>query len=235
MDNNLLLLALAPVFVLLAYIWLRDKYEKEPWSMLIKALLLGALSVIPIMFLENLLMSFIDLFSGYTRAFYNAFVVAAFSEELFKFLFLYALIWKSREFNEKFDGIVYAVFISLGFAGVENIMYVFRYGHETGIVRALTAVPAHFLFGVTMGYFVGMARFYSKRRTVLIRSALLVPMLLHGFYDFILMAQHQILLLAFIPFIVWMWFQGQKRMKLLSDSSVFSYNFKTKNNFFKQK
>ena len=77
--NNLLLLALAPIAILLTYIWLRDKYEREPWSMLLKALVLGALTVIPILIMERFLMGFIQSFSGYARAFYNAFIVAAFS------------------------------------------------------------------------------------------------------------------------------------------------------------
>jgi len=227
--NNLLLLALAPVAILLSYIWLRDKYEREPWSMLVKALVLGALSVIPILFVEEFLMGYINLFSGLMRPFWNAFVVAACSEELFKFLFLYLLIWKSREFNEKFDGIVYAVFISLGFAAVENVMYVFRYGQQAGVTRALTAVPAHFLFGVAMGYFMGMARFFANRRRTMIRLAIAVPILLHGIYDFILMSQQEILLIGFIPFIIWMWYFGLKKMKELSDSSVFRFNYKSKN------
>jgi len=226
--NSLLLIALAPVAILLAYIWLRDKYEKEPWQLLLKALALGAFSVIPILFVERFLMGFIDLFNGYLRAFWNAFVVAAFTEELFKFLFLYLLIWKSREFNEKFDGIVYAVFISLGFAAVENVMYVSSYGHTVGITRALTAVPAHFLFGVSMGYFFGMARFFANRRPAMIRMALMIPILLHGLYDFILMSKQQLLLLLFIPFIIWMWRFGLKKMRELSDSSIFRFDYNSK-------
>ncbi|MFV0375695.1 MAG: PrsW family glutamic-type intramembrane protease [Mangrovibacterium sp.] len=232
--EKLLLLALAPIAILLTYIWLRDKYEKEPWQMLLKALVLGGLSVIPILLVERGLMSLIDLFGGYMRVFWNAFVVAAFTEELFKFLFLYGLIWKSTEFNEKFDGIVYAVFISLGFAAVENVLYVTRYGHDVGVIRALTAVPAHFLFGVSMGYFFGMARFLAAKRTLMMRNALLVPIVLHGIYDFILMSQNPWLLLAFIPFVIWMWRFGMKRMNELSASSIFSYDFRPEDNPFKQ-
>ena len=231
--SKLLLLALAPVIILLTYIWLRDKYEKEPWQMLLKALVLGALAVIPTLLAERGLMALIDLFSGYLRVFWNAFVVAAFTEELFKFLVLYWLIWKSPEFNEKFDGIVYAVFVSLGFAAVENILYVTRYGHDVGITRALTAVPAHFLFGVSMGYFVGMARFFASKRKTMMRNALLVPILMHGTYDFIIMSQNLWLLLAFIPFVIWMWRFGLKKMKELSDSSIFSYDFRPEDNPFK--
>src|SRR5680860_1439985 len=108
---NLILLSLAPVFIILGYIYFRDKYEKEPIRLLLFALLAGAITVIPILFVEQFLSVFTNLFSGLFSAAWNAFVVAAFSEELFKFIALYLLIWKSPEFNEKFDGIVYAVFI----------------------------------------------------------------------------------------------------------------------------
>lgn len=233
MNKDLLLLSLAPVIILLSYIWLRDKYEKEPWSMLLKALALGAFSVIPILFLERFLSTFLVYFSGYPAVFWNAFVVAAFSEELFKFLFLFLLIWKSREFNEKFDGIVYAVFISLGFAAVENTLYVFEHGYGTGLTRALTAVPAHFLFGVSMGYFLGMARFYPRQKSRYLYLAILIPIVLHGLYDFILMAESPILLLTFIPFTIWMWRFGLKRMKQLSDTSVFRFDYRSNDDIFK--
>ena len=108
---NLLILALAPVFIIGGYIYFRDKYEKEPIRLLLLALLLGALTVIPILFIESFLQGFTQIFSGLAAAAWQAFVVAAFSEELFKYIALYLLIWKSVEFNEKFDGIVYAVFI----------------------------------------------------------------------------------------------------------------------------
>ena len=121
---NLLILSLAPVLIIAGYIYFRDKYEKEPIKLLLFALLAGGLTVIPILFVERFLDSFTDSFYGLLSPAWNAFVVAAFTEELFKFIALYLLIWKSAEFNEKFDGIVYDVFVSLGFAAVENVLYV---------------------------------------------------------------------------------------------------------------
>ena len=215
---NLIVIALAPVFIILIYVYVRDKYEKEPIGLLIKTFLAGAFIVIPIMFIEGKLRS---RFTGYTEVAYTAFVIAAFTEEIFKFIALYLLIWKNKEFNEKFDGIVYAVFISLGFAAVENIMYVFQYGHETGISRALTAVPGHALFGVAMGYYLGLAKLSPKNKSKNFLLALLVPIGLHGLYDFILMTQHKYLLLAFIPFLYYLWKAGFKKMKEHSDNSRF--------------
>ena len=142
-------------------------------------------------------------------------------EEFFKFTALYLLIWKNREFNERFDGIVYAVFVSLGFALVENFMYVFTYGESAGYTRAFTAVPAHALFGVTMGYFFAQAKFRQTDRLLSFVKALIYPVILHGLYDFILMSQHPYLLIVFIPFIIYLWRAGFKKMKILSDGSRF--------------
>ena len=218
---NLLLLATAPVVIMAVYVYIRDKYDREPISLLLKALLAGALSTIPIAIVNGWLDGFTEYFTGLQRVGYVAFVVAAFVEELFKFIALYLLIWRNKEFNEKFDGIVYAVFISLGFALVENIMYVSNYGEMTGYTRALTAVPAHALFGVTMGYYFAFAKFGSHRKVLNLMKALIWPILLHGVYDFILMADHPVFLLLFIPFIFYIWRAGFFKMKELSDNSRF--------------
>ena len=222
---NLLILALAPVFIIGGYIYFRDKYEKEPIRLLLLALLLGALTVIPILFIESFLQGFTQIFSGLAAAAWQAFVVAAFSEELFKYIALYLLIWKSVEFNEKFDGIVYAVFISLGFAGIENILYVFGNGPVTGISRALTAVPAHAIFGVTMGFYFGLAKFYSKKEFQLKLKALFYPIILHGIYDFILFTQIDWLIFVFIGFLVFLYFSGLKRVKELSAQSIYKTDY----------
>ena len=216
-----LLASLAPIFIILFYIYLRDKYEKEPVGMLVKALLLGIVIVIPVIFVEQFLMSMMPQWAKVAEAAYHAFVVAGFIEELFKFLALYLLVWKSPSFNEKFDGIVYAVFVSLGFAGVENVLYVMDGGMETALIRALTAVPAHAIFGITMGYYLGTARMYQELKDKYLLMALLVPILLHGIYDFILMVETGWLLLLFIPYVVILYIMGMKKMKVLSDSSIF--------------
>ena len=218
---NLLIIALAPVLIILIYVYVRDKYEKEPIGLLIKALFAGAFVVVPIIFVESFLSIYGGMFTGYTSVAYTAFVVAAFTEELFKFIALYIVIWKNKEFNEKFDGIVYAVFVSLGFAAVENVIYVFQYGHGTGISRALTAVPGHALFGVAMGYYFGLARLAPENKSKNFLLAFIVPVGLHGLYDFILMTKHQYLIVAFIPFLYYLWKSGFKKMKEHSDNSRF--------------
>ncbi|MEX0986867.1 MAG: PrsW family glutamic-type intramembrane protease [Bacteroidales bacterium] len=216
--------ALAPVIIILLYIYFRDKYEKEPIGLLAMSLAAGAVIVIPVIFIEQLISSFNRSTTPLGDAAYNAFLVAALVEEGFKFLALYLLFRKNKHFNEKFDGIVYAVFISLGFAAVENIMYVSRGGMEVALVRMITAVPAHALFGVRMGYFFGIAQLYPELKKSYLPLAFIYPFLLHGFYDFMLMARVEWLLLLFIPYMILLYFIGFRKMKVTSDSSIYRNN-----------
>lgn len=219
--SGLLILALAPVFIIAFYVYFRDKYEKEPWPNLLLALLVGVLVAFPVIFIEQLLGFLGSWTSGILEAAWRSFIVASFTEEGFKMLAVFFLIWKSKEFNEKFDGIIYGCFVSLGFAGIENVLYVLQKGYTTGLARALTAVPAHAFFGISMGYFVGIARFYPKKQKKFIWYAFLLPFCLHGFYDFILMSRINILLLIFIPFMIYMFISGMRKMKELNDSSYY--------------
>jgi len=197
-------LSVAPVLIILIFIYLKDKYEKEPLKLLIFTLFLGCLTPIPVLIVDAgwEFLGGLFTFTHYGSVFYDSFIVAGFTEELFKFLVLILFIWKNKNFDEKFDGIVYAAFVSLGFALVENILYVLSGGAGVALIRAFTAVPAHALFGITMGYFFGLARFNDSKKNILLLSALLIPILVHGFYDFILMSENGILLLAFIPFMI---------------------------------
>jgi protease PrsW len=216
---TLLTISLAPVLIILIYIYFRDKYEKEPIALLLLGLLAGALLTIPVGFIEWALISPFQETTGLIDAGYKSFIVAAFSEESFKFIAVLLLFWRNREFNERFDGIVYAVFVSLGFAAVENVMYVFNYGMQTGIFRALTAVPAHALFGITMGYYIGLARFIPQQKRLLLVRAILYPIILHGLYNYLIFAENPILFLLFIPYLIYLWRSGSKKMKKLSAES----------------
>jgi len=219
---TLVLIALAPVVLILFYIYFRDKYEKEPIGLLIRGFLFGALTVIPVLFFGRFLQGFGNGLFGEITAGYNAFIVASFNEELFKYIAVLILVWRSRHFNEKFDGIVYAVFVSLGFAAVENILYVVQQGAGTGLLRAFTSVPGHAIFGIVMGYYLGLAKFFPEKRSTHMINAFFWPFMLHGIYDYILMSQYKYLLLIFIPFLIYMYIIGFKRMKKHSDSSRFN-------------
>ena len=217
----LLITSLAPVLIILFYIYIRDRYEREPLGLLVRALLAGMLIVIPVIFVERFLVIVMPVTGQIPSAAYNAFLVAGLTEETFKFMALLLLVWKSPSFNEKFDGIVYAVFVSLGFAAIENILYVAQGGIHTALVRGVTAVPAHALFGVTMGYYVGIARMYEELRKRYLLLALLLPVLLHGTYDFILMVGIEWLLAVFFVYVIFLYFYGMRKMRILSDASIF--------------
>ena len=189
---------------------------------LIRALVAGVLICFPIVFIERILSNVSPLF-GTLKPAYDAFIVAAFTEELFKFIALYFLFWKNPNFNEKFDGLVYAVFVSLGFAAFENILYVFSGGMTVGWTRAIFAVPSHALDGVVMGYYFGLAKFYPAYKNRYLKLSLLLPWLLHGMYDLILMSKHPVLLACFIPFVVFLWITGFKKMKLLSQDTHWDF------------
>ena len=186
--SRLLSLALLPAAALLFYIYRMDTIEKEPTKLLIRLFLFGCLCAIPASILEGIGEQLLGgVSSTLVYLLVDAFIVVAVAEEGCKFAFL-CTAWKNPAFDYRFDAIVYAVCVSLGFAALENVMYVVQYGMGTAIIRAFTSVPGHCFFGVYMGYWFGKAKhasFYGLpgKRTYLALS-FLVPTLLHGFYDF---------------------------------------------------
>jgi RsiW-degrading membrane proteinase PrsW (M82 family) len=221
MLSGLLLISLAPIFIIAIYVYIRDKYEKEPFLLLLKALFIGVLVILPVVLIEKWLASFSIHLEGLSKVAFHAFVIASLTEEGFKYCGFILIFWRDKNFNEKFDGIVYAMFISLGFAAIENILYVFQGGITIGIARALTAVPAHALFGTVMGYYFGLARFYPHLKIKYLILAFVMTFLWHGFYDFLLLSKNPMLLLLFIPLIIYFWINGFRKMKKLSDASFF--------------
>lgn len=185
---SLLFLAVAPAMIIILYTYFKDKFEKEPIRFLFKNFLMGAfVSVIIALILSvvaNYILPLTDELSIYQQ-FIKAFFVVGLVEEFSKYVIVRFYAQKSVEFNEPFDGIVYAVMVSMGFAALENVMYVFQYGVSTGIIRAFTAVPAHATFGILMGYFMGLAKF-SKNRQLLNLIGLVIATFFHGAYDFFL-------------------------------------------------
>lgn len=204
----LLSAALAPAVLLFFYIRKKDKIEPEPMKMLLQLVGLGVLSIVPAVVLELLLpIPFAYLFGtdSIIYKFIDCFFVIAVAEEGCKFIMLLIRTWKSKEFNYTYDAVVYAVSVSLGFAALENILYVFDGGFLTALLRALTSVPAHTIFAVYMGYYYGVAKKAScSRKTALTIASfaisIILPILIHGFYDFCLMSQSLILIIVFLMF-----------------------------------
>ena len=185
---DLLLLAISPAIIIVLYIYFKDKFEKEPIPFLVKNVLLGAtVSILITVILGGFASWFISFIDGASilYQFLHAFIAVAFVEEFSKYIIVRYYSQRSKEYNEPFDGIVYAVMVSMGFATLENVLYVFQHGVSTGVIRAFTAVPAHATFAILMGYFMGKAKF-SKNRIVLNLLGLLFATLFHGAYDFFL-------------------------------------------------
>ncbi len=185
---NLILCAVAPIFSIIIYIYFHDKYEKEPVGLLIANFLFGAVvSILIVTILYLITGRFIPITDEYSvwQQFIQAFVVVALSEEFSKYVIVKYFAQPKKAFNEPYDGIIYAVMVSMGFACTENIMYVLQGGYETAILRAFTAVPAHATFGILMGYFMGLAKF-SNNRIKLNMAGLFLAVLFHGAYDFFL-------------------------------------------------
>ena len=184
----LLLSALAPIAAVIIFIYVKDKYEKESKRMLSLAFVLGAIVSIII---TTILYMFFDLFlplpDDYSiwQQFVKAFFVVALIEEFSKYIMVRGFLQPRKGFNEPFDGIIYAVMVSMGFAAVENIMYVIQGGMDVALLRAFTAIPAHATFGILMGYFMGKAKF-SKNRMKWNLTGLSLAILFHGAYDFFL-------------------------------------------------
>lgn len=244
--NIAFLSAVAPVVLLLCFIYRKDKEHPEPTRLLLRAFLLGCFSVLPASLMETALSLFTPA-EPVSGALYTGFVVAGFSEEFCKLWLLKLAIWRNRHFDEYFDGIVYAVFLGMGFACVENVMYVLQ-GDNTMMVatmRGLLAVPAHFLFAVTMGYYLSLAKFDTPHRHTHSVKAFLYPLLLHGTYDALLMVSSAIggdgtetseamvcgvLMMLFLIFDVLMWRRGLRRIRQMQERSK-EQNFDPMNPF----
>lgn len=219
-----ILAALVPVAVVLWYIIRKDKAKPEPSKWLWKAFWFGILSalialavLIPVSLVFGLDTD-AETYPSILSAFADAFFEAAIPEELAKFLMLWLLLRKNPFFDEKFDGIVYAVCIGMGFAGLENVLYLFD-GLEdgswisTGISRALFAIPGHFLFAVMMGYYYSIWHFGIDRSTKAKIMILLAPILAHGLYDGIIMSMHVNEILSVAGMFVFLFFLSKLRKK----------------------
>lgn len=210
MNPILITAAVVPAIVLLVKVYQADKLEKEPPGLLLSLVMYGIIATGFAAAAERLGDFILSMHFTADSLAYNIllyFVVVAVSEEGFKYLLLKWRTWRSPFFNCQFDGVVYAVFVSLGFALWENIGYVIRYGFGTAMIRAVTAIPGHACFGVFMGTWYGIAKKYegygaigkSKLCRIL---AVLVPVLLHGAYDFIASYEYVHYAWTFVAFIV---------------------------------
>ncbi|MBS1505017.1 MAG: PrsW family intramembrane metalloprotease [Bacteroidetes bacterium] len=182
----LLALALAPGAAIGWYIYVKDKYEREPIRWLIASFLMGIVSTLITYLISYPVDKIVPINQkSLTDQAIHAFILVALIEEFSKFIFVRWVLYPNKNFNEPFDGIVYAVSVSLGFASFENIIYVMQSdnGLATGLMRMFTAVPGHASFAVLMGYFLGIAKF-NKGKEHYAWYGLMIATLFHGAYDY---------------------------------------------------
>lgn len=226
MENSIILFAaLLPIVILIYYIYHKDKNSPEPAGQLVRAFFYGVLSV-PLSLCISIPLGAMGVYppeaTNILGSISTAFFGAAIPEEFAKFFTLWLVLRKNPYFEENMDGIVYAVCVSLGFAALENVMYLFSNAEaylSVGVARAIFAVPGHFCFGILMGYYYSLAKFYPKSAIKNKMLVLIAPIIAHGLYDSILFiinvtpAVSGILLIVFLLFCRKMWKYGSKKIK----------------------
>ncbi|GIL21888.1 MAG: protease PrsW [Bacteroidota bacterium] len=203
----LLAIALAPGVAIGVYIYLKDHHEREPIGLLLRAFLFGFLSVVITLLISMVIEQFITIDeASLSEQAVHAFLIVALVEEFSKFIFVRGILYNNKHFNEPFDGIVYSVMVSMGFATLENVLYAFNGGMGTAIMRMFTAVPAHATFAVLMGFYLGKAKFEHKKSYYALH-ALGVATLFHGAYDYCLFVSWVpgIVLGALVSLVVGVW------------------------------
>ena len=185
---GLIALAVAPGLAIIFYIYLKDKFNKEPLWLVIISFFLGMVSTIPAIIIQLLSGKSLDNLGHETilSVAFLAYVIVGGSEELSKYIMIRYFAYKRNAFDDPFDGIVYSVMVSMGFATLENIGYVLQGGITTGIIRMFLSVPAHATFGILMGYFVGLAKFQTQKSFQHLSTGLLLAIFFHGTFDFFL-------------------------------------------------
>ncbi|WP_208587833.1 glutamic-type intramembrane protease PrsW [Gracilibacillus suaedae] len=211
----LISVSIAPAFALLSFFYLKDEYELEPLYAIFRTFIYGALLVFPIMFIQY---AFQEEGIAQTPFLQSYFIYGLF-EEFFKWFIFIFTTYKYSKFNTVYDGIVYGVSISLGFATVENILYLFAHGIEFAFSRAIFPVSSHALFGVIMGYYLGRAKFSTNNGVLSLLVALLLPTFLHGTYDFILEVIENQWIYGLIPFMVILWLLSLRKVKVANEIS----------------
>lgn len=234
----LFIISVLPVFLIGMFIYKKDK-EKEPTRLLVKLFLGGFLSCVLVLIIGGLLGILFPIFSedasklNLLELFIHVFIGVALVEEFCKWIVAYKIAYNDSNFDEIYDGILYSVFVALGFACIENLLYVYEGGISTGIARALLAVPGHACDGLFMGYYLGLSKIAitNNRKDLKNKNlflSILIPTITHGIYDYCLLSESGLLIILFFIFVVVMYIVALKRVKKVSSINK---KFKYKDNY----
>lgn len=261
-DMILIASAIIPAIFLCAYIYKKDRVEKEPLGLLLLLFIAGSIICFPAAHIEGLLddvilkgvslfakeedgIAYISKFVYRLYQFADNFLNVAVVEEGLKFIALILITKRNKNFNSMFDGMIYAIFVSLGFAALENIMYTMENGIEVAIARSFTAVPGHMFFATIMGYYYSFWHLLVKVNKIesdfkaegvipenapkrkykrYIVLSLLMPIMAHGFYDICLSIDTTASVLIFYAFLIFMYFYCFGKIRKISRIDGYTNN-----------
>ena len=190
MINNYIpfIFAIIPSIFLVRHFYLKDVNKPEPLGLIVKVFIAGLICTIPVVLIEIIVDSVVKSFNFnlIIYLFMQAFIVAGLCEETMKLMVIKIFIYNNKHFDERMDGIVYTIVASLGFACLENIMYVSEGGLFVALIRSFTAVPLHAFCSGIMGYYIGKARFSKTNSKEYILEGLFYAVCIHGLYNFVL-------------------------------------------------
>ncbi|MBT2738815.1 glutamic-type intramembrane protease PrsW [Bacillus sp. ISL-7] len=204
----IILAGVAPGLALLSYFYLRDKYEPEPISLVIRTFIFGALLIFPISFVEYIFETENLIRTDIGTVLFSSGIL----EEISKWLVLFFVAYRNAEFDEPFDGIVYGTSVALGFATAENIVYLITNGVDDALNRALLPVSSHALFGVIMGFYMSKVKFTQGKKLFLIVLSLVVPSVFHAVFNY-LMLKEDSWVMTMTPFMIFLWLLGMEKVR----------------------
>lgn len=242
MSNIILFIfSIIPAILIGLFVYKKDK-NKESTKLLLKLFLGGVASIFITLILDGILSTTIPFLSidienvkelNIIQSIIYAFIGIALVEETSKWIMLYTISYNNKEFDEFYDMIIYAVFVALGFATLENILYVFQNGLAVAILRCILSVPSHACDGVLMGYYLGLAKIAKlnnniplSRKNIIL--SILIPTISHGIFDYFILSGSIYLLILFLAFVIFIYINSYKKIKKISSLNG---KIKYKNNY----
>ncbi|MBX0356197.1 glutamic-type intramembrane protease PrsW [Halobacillus sp. Nhm2S1] len=202
--------AISPAVAIMTFIYLSKRIELEPLPLIIRMFIIGVIMVFPIMFIQYAF----ETENVFHSSFLKSFFLVGLLEEFFKWFFLLFVAYRHSDFDHHYDGIIYGVAVSLGFATIENIIYIFQNGIEIAILRAVFPVSSHALFGIIMGFYMGKAKFRTNRSNWCLALGLSIPVGLHVIYDYIITVKEMTWMYWITPFMIILWLIGLRKIKI---------------------